>query len=101
MVSPLDSQSIATADGEETTLLNMRNQPDGSTLDAVKNPRHEFDTLRHELPPDMNLAFFYDQSLIAVKSVHSVWEAPLRMTPDVESCPRRTDARLTLVIGVA
>src|SRR5499427_9882736 len=31
--------------------------------------------LQHELPPDMKLAFFYDQSLMVRASVQSVWEA--------------------------
>src|SRR5262252_6237555 len=34
-------------------------------------------SLQHELPPDMKLAFFYDQSLLVRASVQSVWEAIL------------------------
>jgi multidrug efflux pump subunit AcrB len=33
--------------------------------------------LQRELPPDMKLAFFYDQSLLVRASVQSVWEAIL------------------------
>ena len=69
--------NIVTADGEEAVLLNIRSQPDGSTLDIAKDLRRELDALRHELPPDMRLAFFYDQSLIVGESVRSVWEAIL------------------------
>ena len=69
--------NIVTADGQEAVLLNIRSQPDGSTLDIARNLRHELDALRGELPPDMKLAFFYDQSLIVGESVRSVWEAIL------------------------
>ncbi len=69
--------NIVTADGQEAVLLNIRSQPDGSTLDIAKSLRRELDALRQELPPDMKLAFFYDQSLIVGESVRSVWEAIL------------------------
>jgi CzcA family heavy metal efflux pump len=67
--------NIVTADGEEAVLLNIRSQPDGSTLDIAKALRQQLQTLKQELPPDMKLAFFYDQSLIVGESVRSVWEA--------------------------
>ncbi len=69
--------NIVTADGKEAVLLNVRSQPDGSTLDIARTLRRELDALRPELPPDMKLAFFYDQSLIVGESVRSVWEAIL------------------------
>jgi len=69
--------NIVTADGQEAVLLNIRSQPDGSTLDIAKALRGQLKTLRQELPPDMRLAFFYDQSLIVGESVRSVWEAIL------------------------
>ena len=69
--------NIVTADGEEAVLLNIRSQPDGSTMDIAKNLGQELNVFRRELPPDMKLAFFYDQSLIVGESVRSVWEAIL------------------------
>jgi len=69
--------NIVTADGIEAVLLNIRSQPDGSTLDIAKALRQDIKTLKRELPPDMKLAFFYDQSLIVRQSVRSVWEAIL------------------------
>ena len=69
--------NIVTADGVEAVLLNIRSQPDGSTLDIAKALRQDIKTLKRELPPDMKLAFFYDQSLIVRQSVRSVWEAIL------------------------
>lgn len=67
--------NIVTADGEKAVLLNIRSQPDGSTLEIAKHLKQELKTLGRELPPDIKLAFFYDQSLIVRESVKSVWEA--------------------------
>jgi CzcA family heavy metal efflux pump len=67
--------NIVTADGHSSVLLNVRSQPDGSTLKIAEALRAQIAELRGELPPDMKLAFFYDQSEIVRDSVHSVWEA--------------------------
>lgn len=67
--------NIVTADGVDAVLLNVRSQPDGSTLEIARHLDEQIAALRHELPPDMKLAFFYDQSLIVHESVRSVWEA--------------------------
>jgi len=67
--------NIVTAEGVNAVLLNIRSQPDGSTLDIARDLRIEMEALKHELPPDMKLAFFYDQSQIVSESVRSVWEA--------------------------
>jgi CzcA family heavy metal efflux pump len=67
--------NIVTADGVNAVLLNVRSQPDGSTLDIARGLQEEIRLLRQELPPDTKLAFFYDQSLIVRDSVRSVWEA--------------------------
>jgi CzcA family heavy metal efflux pump len=67
--------NIVTAEGVNAVLLNVRSQPDGSTLDIARQIDADLTQLRSELPPDMKLAFFYDQSLIVRDSVRSVWEA--------------------------
>ncbi|MCJ7587590.1 MAG: efflux RND transporter permease subunit [Candidatus Aminicenantes bacterium] len=69
--------NIVTADGENAVLLNVRSQPDGSTLGIAKALKGQLAELKRELPPDMKLAFFYDQSEIVRASVESVWEAIL------------------------
>jgi CzcA family heavy metal efflux pump len=69
--------NIVTADGQEAVLLNIRSQHDGSTLDIARELTRDIAVLRRELPPDMKLAFYYDQSLIVRESVRSVWEAIL------------------------
>ena len=67
--------NIVTADGENAVLLNIRSQPDGSTLDISRQLKETINKLRRDAPPDFNLAFFYDQSNIVRESVKSVWEA--------------------------
>jgi CzcA family heavy metal efflux pump len=69
--------NVVTSEGVPAVLLNIRSQPDGSTLDIATNLRKELDQLRHDLPPDMKLAFFYDQSQLVRASVGSVWESIL------------------------
>ena len=64
-----------TADGVDAVLLNVRSQPDGSTLLIADKLKEEIKQLAKDLPPDMKLAFFYDQSLLVRASVGSVWEA--------------------------
>jgi CzcA family heavy metal efflux pump len=67
--------NIVTADGEDAVLLNIRSQPDGSTLDIAAALKEQIKELRNELAPDLKLAFFYDQSEIVRTSVDGVWEA--------------------------
>lgn len=69
--------NVVTAEGVNAVLLNVRSQPDGSTLDIATALQKELASLRGELPPDTKLAFFYDQSVLVRESVKSVWEAIL------------------------
>jgi CzcA family heavy metal efflux pump len=64
-----------TAQGRDAVLLNIQSQADGSTLDIANALKKQLQQLRRELPPDMRLAFFYDQSLFVRDSVGSVWDA--------------------------
>ena len=67
--------NVVTADGVNAVLLNVRSQPDGSTLEIARQLEAQIREVSRELPPDMTLAHFYDQSLIVQDSVRSVWEA--------------------------
>jgi CzcA family heavy metal efflux pump len=67
--------NVVTAGGVNAVLLNVRSQPDGSTLAIVDQVKAIVRELHGELPPDLKLAFFYDQSLLVRASVQSVWEA--------------------------
>ncbi|MGD9854870.1 MAG: efflux RND transporter permease subunit [Planctomycetaceae bacterium] len=63
------------ADGKEAVLLNIYGQPDCNTVQIADDLAKELEQLRHQLPPDMKLAFFYDQSQFVREGVGSVWEA--------------------------
>ena len=67
--------NIVSAEGKEAVLLNVYSQPDGNTVAIADALRSELARLRPELPPDMHLAFFYDQSLFVREGVRSVWES--------------------------
>lgn len=69
--------NIVTADGKRAVLLNVRSQPDGNTAAIADSIEKELALLRSELPPDLRMAFFYDQSLLVRESVGSVWESIL------------------------
>jgi multidrug efflux pump subunit AcrB len=68
--------NVVNAQGQRAVLMNIRAQPTGSSIlniaDALKSQLAE---LRKTLPPDMQLSFYYDQSLLVKDSAHSVWEA--------------------------
>ena len=74
---PQPTFNVVTSEGVPAVLLNIRSQPNGSTLDIAANLRKELEQLHHDLPPDMKLAFFYDQSQLVRASVGSVWESIL------------------------
>ena len=67
--------NAVTADGVDAVLLNVKSQPDGSTLEIADGHVRGRAELARELPKDVKLAFFYDQSLIVRASVRGVWEA--------------------------
>lgn len=64
-----------TAEGSDAVLLNIYSQPEGDTLAIAKELEQEIRKLRGELPADIKLAMFYDQSLLVRDSVKGVWEA--------------------------
>lgn len=66
--------NVVTAEGVNAVLLNIRSQPDGSTLDIADELKSIMAELRKDLPPDMKLAYYYDQSLLVRASARSVWE---------------------------
>jgi CzcA family heavy metal efflux pump len=72
---PAPAFTDITAQGRKAVLLNIQSQPDGSTLDIAAALQAKLQQLRQELPPDMHLGFFYDQSQFVRDSVGSVWDA--------------------------
>jgi multidrug efflux pump subunit AcrB len=73
--APQPAYTIVTAQGRQSVLLNVFSQPDGSTLAIAGALKQELQKLRQELPPDLHLGFFYDQSLFVSDSVGSVRDA--------------------------
>ena len=69
--------NIVTADGGRAVLLNVRSQPDGNTVAIADAVQQEMAQLQKELPRDMRLAVFYDQSILVRESVGGVWESIL------------------------
>jgi CzcA family heavy metal efflux pump len=67
--------NIVTAEGTEAVLMNIYGQPDSNTVAIAGALEEELRRIRRELPPDMKLAFFYDQSLFVREGVKSVWES--------------------------
>jgi len=72
---PEPAYTDVTAQGRNAVLLNVQSQPDASTMDIAKALKAELEKLRHELPPDMHLGFYYDQSQFVRDSISSVWDA--------------------------
>ena len=69
--------NLVTADGGRAVLLNIRSQPDGNTVAIADAVEREMTQMRSELPRDMRLASYYDQSILVRESVGSVWESIL------------------------
>jgi CzcA family heavy metal efflux pump len=74
---PEPAYTDVTAQGRTAVLINIQSQPDASTMEIAKALKAELGKLRQELPPDMKLGFFYDQSQFVRDSVSSVWDAIL------------------------
>ena len=67
--------NVVTAEGRNAVLLNIRSQPDGSTLDIAKALQQVLQDVKKDLPPDLKMAYYYDQSLFVRASVGSVRDA--------------------------
>lgn len=68
--------NIVNAQGHRSVLMNIRAQPTGSSiLNIADGLKAQLTELRRTLPADMELSFYYDQSLLVRESVRSVWEA--------------------------
>jgi CzcA family heavy metal efflux pump len=67
--------NLVTAEGVPAVLLNVRSQPDGSTLDIAAELQQVLEDLEGDLPADMKLAYYYDQSTFVRESVASVRDA--------------------------
>jgi multidrug efflux pump subunit AcrB len=75
--APEPNWTIVTAQGRQSVLLNIVMQPNGSTLAIAAALRKDLAQLRKQLPPDMHLGFFYDQSSFISESISNVWDSIL------------------------
>jgi len=57
--------------------VNVLQQPDGNAVAIADAVNREFQRIKKELPPDVNLAIFYDQSILIRDSIGSVAESIL------------------------
>ncbi len=73
--APEPAFKIITAEGVPAVLINVRSQPDGSTLDIAQGLQNVLKELRSALPADVNVVTFYDQSLLVRASAASVRDA--------------------------
>ena len=68
---------IITADGHRSVLLNVNRQPDANTVTVVNEVTAELNSMQAQLPSDVKIRPFYDQSLLVRSSISSVRDAIL------------------------
>jgi CzcA family heavy metal efflux pump len=64
-----------TADGRDAVLLNLYSQPESSTIGIADALKETLKTVRGQIPADVKIGTFYDQSLLVRQSVNGVLEA--------------------------
>ena len=69
--------TIVTADGKPAVLVNVNRQPDANTVAVVDEVKTELAAMRNELPQDVKIAPYYDQSLLVRESIKSVRDSIL------------------------
>jgi multidrug efflux pump subunit AcrB len=69
--------TIVTADGHPAVLLNITRQPDANTVEVVDAVKAELTAIRLQLPKDVKVAPYYDQSLLVRASINSVRDSIL------------------------
>ena len=69
--------TIVTADGRPAVLVNVNRQPDANTVAVVDEVKAELEGMWAQLPKDVKVAPFYDQSLLVREAIRSVRDAIL------------------------
>src|SRR6266542_985748 len=64
--------TMVTADGHPAVLVNINRQPDANTVAVVDEVKAELASMRNEIPKDVRIAPYYDQSLLVRDSISSV-----------------------------
>lgn len=67
--------TMVTADGHPAALVNVNRQPDANTVAVVDQVRKTLGSMRGQIPSDVRVAAYYDQSLLVRDSISSVRDA--------------------------
>ncbi len=70
-----DRTTVVSANGSESVLLNLIRQPSANSVAMVEAVKAELKTLQSQLPADVKVATFYDQSVLIRDAVGSVRDA--------------------------
>jgi CzcA family heavy metal efflux pump len=73
--STVPTWTHVTADGHESVLIDIYQQPDGNTVQIANTVKRQLDDYRAQLPPGVTIASWYDQSDLIQSSAHSVRDA--------------------------
>jgi CzcA family heavy metal efflux pump len=69
--------TIVTADGHPAALVNINRQPDANTVTVVDEVKGALNAMRGQIPKDVRVAPYYDQSLLVRESINSVRDSIL------------------------
>src|SRR5438132_6021943 len=66
---------MVTADGHRAVLVNINRQPGSNMVAVVDEVKAELAAIRNDIPKDVRIAPYYDQSLLVRESINSVRDA--------------------------
>lgn len=69
--------TIVTADGHRAALVNINRQPDANTVAVVDEVKAALNAMRGQIPKDVRVTAYYDQSLLVRDSINSVRDSIL------------------------
>src|SRR5205814_8082085 len=69
--------TIVTADGKPAVLVNINRQPDANTVAVVDEVKAELAAVRAQIPKDIAVVPYYDQSLLVRQAMKSVRDSIL------------------------
>ncbi|MCC7153922.1 MAG: efflux RND transporter permease subunit [Bryobacterales bacterium] len=69
--------NIVSADGRRAVLINVLQQPDGNAVKIADLVNQELREIKKQLPPDIQISTFYDQSILVRDSIGGVTESIL------------------------
>ena len=69
--------TIVSADGKPAALVNINRQPDANTVAVVDEVKSALNSMHGQIPKDVRVAAYYDQSLLVRESINSVRDSIL------------------------